>query len=113
MTLKMVKTAYENGIPCFCADLTVNPVLVEWNRNIAARLLPLPGLTTGLLETNGAQNYKNWETLSSYNLSNGQPWTKINKVVFDLDQGYYKNSGGIFSSSPHYESLFESIPTHK
>ena len=113
MTLKMVKTAYENGIPCFCADLTVNPVLVEWNRNIAARLLPLPGLTTGLLETNGAQNYKNWETLSSYNPSNGQPWTKINKGVFELDHGYYKNSGGIFSSSPHYESLFESIPTHK
>jgi L-alanine-DL-glutamate epimerase-like enolase superfamily enzyme len=113
MTLKMVKKAHEKGIPCFCADLTVNPILVEWNRNIAARLAPLPGLTTGLLETNGAQNYKHWEALSSYSPSNGQSWTKINKGVFELDQNYYKNSGGIFSVSRHYESLFQSIPMNK
>ncbi len=106
ITLKMIKTAYENGIPCFCADLTVNPVLVEWNRNIAARLQPFPGLKTGLLETNGAQNYKHWEALSSYNPANGQSWMKINQGVFELDQDYYKNSGGIFSRSPHYEDLF-------
>lgn len=106
MSLKMIKKAHENGIPCFCADLTVNPVLVEWNRNIAARLAPLPGLTTGLLETNGSQNYKHWEALSTYSPSNGASWTKINQGVFELDQNYYKNSGGIFSSLPHYESLF-------
>jgi L-alanine-DL-glutamate epimerase-like enolase superfamily enzyme len=113
ITLKMIKTAHENGIPCFCADLTVNPVLVEWNKNIAARLRPFPGLKTGLLETKGAQNYKHWEEVSSYNPADGQSWTKINQGIFELDQDYYENSGGIFSRSPHYEGLFQSIQIKK
>ena len=63
MTLKIAGVAYENNIPCFSADLTVNPILVEWNKNIAARLSPFPGIGIGLLETNGHQNYKNWEIM--------------------------------------------------
>jgi L-alanine-DL-glutamate epimerase-like enolase superfamily enzyme len=63
MTLKIIKIATENNIPCICADLTVNPVLVDWNKSVAARLQPIPGFKDGLLETNGAQNYKNWETM--------------------------------------------------
>jgi L-alanine-DL-glutamate epimerase-like enolase superfamily enzyme len=108
MSMKMVKTAYEHGIPCFCADLTVNPILVEWNKNVAARLSPFPGLKTGLLETNGAQNYKNWDTLCSYNSSNGASWTKIKQGVFELDEEYYRQSGGIFKKSIHYQNLFKS-----
>ena len=51
-------------MPCFCADLTVNPVLVEWNRAVAERLPQFPGLRgLGLLESNGAQNYLNWEKM--------------------------------------------------
>ncbi|MCA1760954.1 MAG: hypothetical protein LC658_14400, partial [Bacteroidales bacterium] len=53
MTLKIAQIAAQENIPCFCADLTVNPVLVDWNKNVAARLKPFPGLETGLLETNG------------------------------------------------------------
>ncbi len=40
MTMKIAQAAYERKIPCLCADLTVNPVLVEWNKNVAARLAP-------------------------------------------------------------------------
>jgi L-alanine-DL-glutamate epimerase-like enolase superfamily enzyme len=29
MTIKITKAALERDVPCFCADLTVNPVLVE------------------------------------------------------------------------------------
>jgi L-alanine-DL-glutamate epimerase-like enolase superfamily enzyme len=29
MTMKIAQAAYERDIPCFCADLTVNPILVE------------------------------------------------------------------------------------
>jgi len=57
MTLKIARVAHERGVPCFCADLTVNPILVEWNKSVAARLAPFPGLGLGLLETNGHQNY--------------------------------------------------------
>jgi L-alanine-DL-glutamate epimerase-like enolase superfamily enzyme len=66
MTMKMAKVAKEHNVPCFCADLTVNPILVDWNKNIAARLDPFPGLGTGLLESNGHQNYKNWATMETY-----------------------------------------------
>ena len=44
MSLKIARLAHERGVPCFCADLTVNPLLVEWNKNVAARLASLPQL---------------------------------------------------------------------
>ena len=54
MTLKIAKVADDHNIPCFCADLTVNPILVEWNKCVAARLKPFPELPgLGLQETNG------------------------------------------------------------
>ncbi|NIA28390.1 MAG: L-alanine-DL-glutamate epimerase [Actinobacteria bacterium] len=107
MTLKIAKTAHENDVPCFCADLTVNPILVEWNKNVAARLAPIPGLETGLLETNGHQNYRNWKTMRSYHPFPQAKWTKTRKGVFELDADYYEKSGGIFRASTHYEKMFE------
>ncbi|MBR4058400.1 MAG: hypothetical protein IKK03_01000 [Lachnospiraceae bacterium] len=32
VSLQMLKVAEENNIPCFCADLTVNPVTREFNK---------------------------------------------------------------------------------
>ena len=107
MTLKIAKTAHENDVPCFCADLTVNPILVEWNKSVAARLAPIPGLETGLLETNGHQNYRNWKTMRSYHPFPQAKWTKTRKGVFELDADYYEKSGGIFRASTHYEKMFE------
>lgn len=106
MTLKIIKVARENNIPCFCADLTVNPILVEWNKIVAARLDPFPGLGLGLLETNGHQNYKNWETMRSYHPFPVAPWANTKKGVFELDKDYYEKSGGIFVQSPHYLKMF-------
>ena len=65
--------AYEKKIPCFCADLTVNPILVDWNKNIAARLAPFPNINIGLQETNGHQYYKNWNTMMTYHPLAGHP----------------------------------------
>lgn len=107
MTLKIARTAHENGVPCFCADLTVNPILVDWNKNVAVRLAPFPGLGMGLLETNGYQNYANWETMVSYHPCAGAPWTKTQDGVFHLDDDFYSRSGGIFLPSNHYEELFQ------
>jgi L-alanine-DL-glutamate epimerase-like enolase superfamily enzyme len=108
MTLRIIKVAYENKIPCFCADLTVNPILVEWNKNVAARLTPFPGIGLGLVETNGHQNYKNWVTMRTYHPYPDAVWANTAKGVFELNEDYYKKSGGIFIQSPHYEGMFGS-----
>jgi L-alanine-DL-glutamate epimerase-like enolase superfamily enzyme len=106
MTLKIIKVAYEHNIPCFCADLTVNPILVEWNKNVAARLKPFPGIGLGLVETNGHQNYKNWNTMRSYHPQPDAVWANTQKGVFELNDDYYKRSGGIFMPSTHYQEMF-------
>jgi len=108
MTLKIAQAAHEHGIPCFCADLTVNPILVDWNKNIAARLASFPGLgNMGLVETNGFQNYKNWLVMQRYHPFNGAVWTTSKNGVFELNSDFYQKSGGIFEDSQHYVSMFE------
>lgn len=106
MTMKIAQLAYEKKIACFCADLTVNPILVDWNKCIAARLAPLPNMDIGLLETNGHQYYKNWNKMLTYHPRAGANWTQTEKGIFSTDQAFYEESGGIFQSSPHYEQLF-------
>jgi L-alanine-DL-glutamate epimerase-like enolase superfamily enzyme len=105
MTMKIARIAHEHRVPCFCADLTVNPILVDWNKNIAARLSPFPGIDIGLLETNGHQNYRNWEKLRGYHPCKDSQWTQIRNGVFELDDDFYLKSGGIFMPSEHYEGL--------
>jgi len=106
MSLKIAQLAHERGVPCFCADLTVNPILVEWNKNVAARLAPFPGLGLGLVETNGHQNYRNWETLRSYHPAPDAPWARTVRGVFKLGPDFYARSGGILEPLPHYEAMF-------
>jgi L-alanine-DL-glutamate epimerase-like enolase superfamily enzyme len=106
MTLKIARLAHERGVPCFCADLTVNPILVEWNKNVAARLAPFPGIGLGLVETNGHQNYKHWDRMRTYHPAPDAPWARAERGVFKLDRDYYSRSGGIFERLPHYEAIF-------
>ena len=105
MSLKIAQLAHERGVPCFCADLTVSPLLVEWNKNVAARLAPFPGLGLGLLETNGHQNYRNWDAMRRHHPAPDAPWATTKRGVFELDADYYARSGGIFAPLPHYEAL--------
>jgi L-alanine-DL-glutamate epimerase-like enolase superfamily enzyme len=109
MTLKIALVAARENIPCFCADLTVNPILVEWNKNIAARLKPFPGLETGLLETNGHQNYKNWRKMESFHPFPEASWRKVKNGVFELDSTFYSQSGGVFTDSAYYSKLLGGI----
>ncbi len=105
MTLKIARIAAEHGTPCFCADLTVNPILVDWNKNVAARLEPLPGLEIGSMEANGMQNYANWTRMESYHPSAGATWTKPAGGVYELTDAFYERAGGIFENPLHYEQL--------
>jgi L-alanine-DL-glutamate epimerase-like enolase superfamily enzyme len=107
MTLKIADVAKQHNVPCFCADLTVNPILIDWNKNVAARLDPFPGLGTGLLETNGHQNYSEWGKMESYHPYVDAPWRKTIDGVFNTNADFYRTSGGILTDSEHYISMFE------
>lgn len=107
MTLKIAKLAVEKKIPCFCADLTVNPILVDWNKCVAARLAPFPNMDVGLQETNGHQYYKNWEQMMSYHPKAGATWTQTQNGVYRTDKSFYDESGGIFEPSAHYVDMFK------
>ena len=108
MTLKMAKVAYENKIPCLLADLACTPILVDWNKNVAARLSAFPGLKEmGLIESNGHQNYVNWKNLVSYCPYPEGSWIHSRDGLFHLDNDFYEKSGGILKSSEHYLDLFK------
>lgn len=64
-SFRMAAQADAAGASCFCADLTVNPLLALWNRTFASRLAPLPGMKCGCVEVNGNQNYLNWEQMKN------------------------------------------------
>lgn len=106
-SMKIAKVAHERDVPCLCADLTVNPILIDWHKNLAARLAPFPGLGMGVMETNGDMNYQNWQTMLKYNPAAGASWTKVQKGTFELDKGFYQHSGGILDPSRHYRDMFK------
>ncbi len=105
-TMRITQLAHEKKIPCFCADLTVNPILVDWNKNVAARLAPFPNINIGLQETNGHQYYKNWNAMMTYHPMAKGTWTQTQKGVYLTDKTFYEQSGGIFEPSEHYEKMF-------
>jgi L-alanine-DL-glutamate epimerase-like enolase superfamily enzyme len=106
-SMKVARLAQERNIPCLCADLTVNPILVDWHKNLAARITPFPGIGMGLMETNGDMNYRNWNTMMGYNPAGGASWNKRENGVFELNDDFYRTSAGIFQPSPHYTQMFE------
>jgi len=109
MTLRMAKAAHEKGVPCFLADLTCTPILVDWNKNVAARLDAFPGLKDmGLIESNGHQNYVNWDDLVSYHPYSDGSWVQSKEGLYHVNEDFYEKSGGILKSSDHYLSLFNS-----
>ncbi len=106
MSMKIAQASFEKGVPCFCADLTVNPVMVEWNKAVAARLPAFPGLgSLGLVESNGHQNYTDWEAMRQDLAWPEAPWTRTQRGVFVLDEDYWSKSGGILERLPRIEKL--------
>ena len=105
MSLRIAQIAHERRVPCFCADLTVNPILVDWNKNVAARLARLPGMKIGVLESNGHQNYRNWDRMVGYHPCADAGWVRPEQGLFNLDGDFYARSGGIFMQSDHYGQL--------
>ena len=104
-TIKIAKLAHERKLLCMAADLTVNPVLVDWNKNVAARLAPFPGFTVGMIETNGHQQYRRWAEMTSWHPCADASWQRVERGVFVLDDDYWKRSGCIFEEPAHYRAL--------
>ena len=112
MSMKIAQVAFERDIPCFCADLTVCPAMVEWNKAVAARLPAFPGIgDLGLVETNGHMNFRNWETMRKDLAYPDAHWTRTEKGVFECDADYYAKSGGILEPMPRYEKFYEGLRT--
>lgn len=105
-SLKIARLAFQKNVPCFCSDLTVNPVLVDWHKNLAARLAPFPGIGMGLMETNGDSNYQHWEKMCRYHTEAAATWAMRTNGVFELNDDFYQKSGGIFDVPRHYTSKF-------
>jgi len=110
-TLRVLEAVREAapGTACFCADLTVCPVMQEWNKNVAAGLPALPGLKVGAVEANGAQNYANWAQMLARHPRGDAPWASPRGGLFRLDDGFYRESGGVFLPSPYYDALARDV----
>jgi L-alanine-DL-glutamate epimerase-like enolase superfamily enzyme len=108
LAFEMVRAGSELGMECFVADNACVPLLVEWNKNIAARLPAFPGLKGGLMESNGPENYATWDhLLSEYPVQNAS-WLRPKEGAFRLDEEYYATSGGIFEIPESYTKLIRS-----
>ena len=108
VSMRVAEVARRRNVQCFCADLTVSPVNVEWNKAVAARLAAFPDIgNMGLVESNGAQNYVDWEILRRDLPYPDAPWTQVRGGVFELDEDYWKKSGGVLAPLPRHEALFE------
>jgi L-alanine-DL-glutamate epimerase-like enolase superfamily enzyme len=109
-TIRIAQLCHERGIACMAADLTVNPILVDWNKNVAARLAPFPGMTVGMMETNGHQQYRDWQRMAGYHPCEDAPWRQVHDGVFQVGDDFFDRSGCIFETSEHYESLVQPGP---
>lgn len=96
VSLEVLEAAHRRSIPCFCADLTVNPAMVELNKRFAAGLSSLPGLKIGVFETNGAQNYENWARLQALSPAYGEDWAEPSMSCYSLSPRYYMSDGNIW-----------------
>ncbi|MEA4911578.1 MAG: enolase C-terminal domain-like protein [Oscillospiraceae bacterium] len=105
VTYRMIAEAGKRNIPCFCADLTVGPLMLEVNKSFASRLGCLPGLKLPVVESNGWQNYVNWETMRRWNPTADRAYTVMERGGFDLNDDFYAHSGGMFAPYAHYADL--------
>jgi hypothetical protein len=106
LSIKLAKLAAERNVPCMCADLTVNPILIDWHKNLAAHLAPFPVINMGLMETNGDMNYTNWDAMVDYHPGSDASWFQRKNGVFELNKDFYDRSGAIFEPSDHYQKMF-------
>ena len=111
LAFDLVEAAVDSGLDCFVADNACVPLLVDWNRNIAARLPKLSGVRGGLMETNGAENYGSaWQRLLDAHPCAGASWLEPRGGAFSLYERFFAGGGGVFSGAQPYAGLFSLSP---
>ncbi len=113
MTIRMWEHARRHGIICFCADLTVNPIMVSWNQCVAARLNPIPKMNVGVIESNGEQNYVNWEKMLCHHPWYGERFTKCEDGIFYLGDRFYETNGGVFELPKYFDRYLHKKEVHE
>jgi L-alanine-DL-glutamate epimerase-like enolase superfamily enzyme len=98
-TLRMIAEAMRLGAIVLVSDSSCTPLMLDWNKNVAARLPALPGMKFGLMEMNGNQHYAQWDRLLAQHPAAGHSWLKPERGIFRLPAQFYKQGGGIFASS--------------
>ncbi|HLJ54680.1 MAG TPA: hypothetical protein VKT77_06535 [Chthonomonadaceae bacterium] len=109
MSFRMAQAAHSAGVACFCADLTATPGLVEWNKLFVAHLAPLPELGMALLETNGFQNYRNWDRMQEELALPHAPWVRPEAGVFRLSDEFFEKSAAILDPTPVCEGVADRV----
>lgn len=108
MAFRMIRAASELGAPCYVADNACVPLLVDWNKNVAARLASFPGLKCGVLESNGPTSYPDWAGMLRTHPSRGAPWLTPVDGAFRLDDDFHSRAGGVLGRAEWHEKLFRS-----
>lgn len=106
MAFRMAAACAKARVPCYVADNTCVPILVDWNKNVAARLPDFPGLKCGALESNGPSSYARWDEMLDQHPCAGASWLRPRQGAFALDEDFYAQSGGIFEDPAPYAALF-------
>ena len=108
VTFAMAEEALREGAACFCADLTVPPAMLDWNLHVAARLPRLAGLRTGVVESNGRQNYPHWARMDGLCAVPGAPWRRQVRGLYTLDDAFDAHSG-LFDPLPGYAPCLQAL----
>jgi L-alanine-DL-glutamate epimerase-like enolase superfamily enzyme len=98
----MLAEATRHGMTAFVADNACVPVLVEWNKNVSARLPAFPGVRGGMMESNGAENYGRWAEMLAEHPRVGAPWLAARAGAWSLDEDYYASAGGVLDDPEPY-----------
>ncbi len=98
MTLEMASEAVKEDCLLYVADSACTPRMVEWNKNVAARLPSFPELKLGAFESNGFQIYRSWESMMLGHPATGSVWVEPRDEIFTLDGEYYARSGAVFET---------------
>ena len=96
-TLRQINEALRLGAIALVSDSSCTPAMLDWNKNVAARLPALPGMKMGMMEMNGHQYYSHWARLLARHPAASQSWMELQQGGFRLGKTFFQSGGGIFS----------------
>ena len=97
VSFAMVEAMHKAGGMYLCADLTVNPLLAEWNKQFASRIAPLSSLNVGCVEVNGDANYVTWDEQKTF-LPGSVVYRDAVNGAFVCGDDFYSSGKSLFTN---------------